>query len=408
MNMRPAAVFKVMCLALAACSSIACAAAFDASTPAGAVLASNRFGFDLYGRIKTDDKNLICSPVSAAVALNMASGGARGATQAEMLRALHVDPARSADSHASFGKLLSALNRGGGSSDGVILTVADRLWGQKDLAFNPEFLALLRDRYHAPLEPVDFAGAPGAALAAINSWASTQTHGRIPEILGSDAVGPSTRLILTNAVYFLGNWVKPFHPDTTREGDFTGVKGPVKVKIMHQKETFAHAREGDAQIVELPYKGNLSMLVVLPDAAAGLPAVEKRMGDKYDAWVAALRPKEVELELPRWTFTSDLSLIKPLGQLGMRRAFQGDADFSGIAAGGGLAINEVIQKAFIEVNETGTEAAAVTALGMYSLSLGPPPPQPVIFHADHPFLYVIRDTTTGAILFIGRVVDGRS
>jgi serpin B len=322
-----------------------------------------------------------------------------------MLRALHVDPAKSADSHASFGKLLLALNRGGGSNDGVILTVADRLWGQKDLAFNEEFLALLRDRYHAPLEPVDFVGAPQAALAAINNWASTQTHGRIPQILGGDAVGPSTRLILTNAVYFLGNWVKPFHPDTTREGDFTGVKGPVKVKIMHQKDTFAHAREGDAQIVELPYKGNLSMLVVLPDTAAGLPAVEKRMGEKYDAWVAALRPKEVELELPRWTFTSDLSLVKPLGQLGMRRAFHGDADFLGIAAGGGLAINEVIQKAFIEVNETGTEAAAVTALGVYSLALGPPPPQPVIFHADHPFLYFIRDTTTGAILFIGRVVD---
>jgi serpin B len=388
-------------LALDCASGIWGAKALDASTPEGATAASNAFGFDLYARVKQNGDNLICSPVSAAVALNMASAGARGGTREQMLSVLHVDPQRAAETHASFGGLLGALNARDGM-EGVALHVADRLWGQSGISFKRDFLALLRDSYGAPLETVDFERATVAARAAINHWVATQTHDRIPEIVGDSDLDSKTRLVLTNAVYFKGNWDKPFAKGATRPRRFTGFSGAADVPMMVQEDSFAYARDGAVQVIELPYDGDLSMVVVLPDGPADLPAVERKLGRRYADWLAALRPTLVDLWLPRWTFTSRLDLGPPLEAAGMPLAFTPGADFSGMSAEP-LFIDEVVQEAFIEVNETGTEAAAATAVGVTATSLELPVEKPKIFHADRPFLYLIRDRKTGVVLFLGRV-----
>ena len=392
-------------LALDCASGLWAAKALDASTPEGATAASNAFGFEIYARLKRDGDNLICSPFSAAVALNMASAGARGKTRDQMTSVLHVDPQRTAETHASFGGLLGALNARDGS-EGVALHVADRLWGQAGIGFNRDFLAVLRDSYGAPLETVDFAQATAAARAAINQWVATQTHDRIPEILGDGDLGTTTRLVLTNAVYFKGKWDQPFAKGDTSPRRFTGVSGAADVPMMAQENSFAYARDRDVQVIELPYGGDLSMVVVLPDGAGDLPAVERKVARHYADWLAALRPTLVNLWLPRWTFTSRLDLGTPLGAAGMPLAFTPSADFSGISAEP-LFIDEVVQEAFIEVNETGTEAAAATAVGVTATSLELPAEKPKIFHADHPFLYLIRDRKTGVVLFLGRVAGFR-
>ena len=389
-------------LALACASGLWGAKALDASTPEGATAASNAFGFDLYARLKQDGSNLICSPLSAAVALNMTSAGARGATRAEMLSVLHVDPQRAAETHASFGSLLAAIN-GRDGTGGVILHVADRLWGQSGFSVNRDFLALLRDSYRAPLETVDFAHAPGDAATAINHWVAAQTHDRIPQIVSADDLPPTTRLVLTNAVYFKGKWDRPFAEGNTRPRLFAGVSGGAYVPMMEQRGSFRYAREGSVQVLELTYGGDLSMVVVLPDDPADLPAVERKLARNYADWLAALRPTLVDLWLPRWTFRSRLDLGAELQAAGMRLAFsQSAADLSGIGDGP-LSIDKVLQEAFIEVNETGTEAAAATFIGVHAVSLHVPVEEPKIFHADHPFLYLIRDRKTGAVLFLGRV-----
>ncbi len=367
-----------------------------AAPPPNVTAASNALGFDLYARLKRDSDNLILAPLSAAVALNMTSAGARGQTSAEMLGVLHMDPKHAAGAIASFGGVLGALNARD-RTPGLALHVADRLWSRSGIAFKPDFLALLRDSYGSPLEMVDFAHAPGAARDTINQWIATQTHGHISEVLADDDVTPDTRLVLTNAVYFKGTWEKPFPPYATRPRAFGG---RFDVPMMAQVEAFDYARDGDIQIIELPYRGDLSMVVVLPDGADDLPAVERKIALTYTAWVAALRTTYLGLWLPRWKTSSPLDLGTPLKAAGMRLAFTPAADFSGMSDAP-LFIAKVVQEAFIDVNEFGTEGAAATAVEMLEGGLGPP----TLFHADHPFLYLIRDRKTGAVLFLGRVAS---
>jgi serpin B len=387
-------------LALDCAAGLSAPKPLDASTPKGATAASNAFGFDLYARVKHDESNLICSPFSAAVALNMTSAGARGTTRDQMLRVLAVDPQRAAETHASFGGLLGLLNARDKTGD-LELHVADRLWGQSGLVFKPNFLALLRDSYGAPLETVDFANGTEAARATINRWVAAQTRDRIPELLRGGDLQSTTRLVLTNTVYFKGKWAQPFAARATLPRRFNGVSGATDVPMMAQKGSFYYARDGELQVLELPYGGGLSMVIVLPDGAGDLAAVERKVADHYAGWLAALDPTEVDLWLPRWTFRSRLDLGAPLVAAGMRLAFGPGADFSGISDAP-LFIDKVVQEAFIAVNETGTEAAAATAV-MAGLKSSTPRPKPTIFHADHPFLYLIRDRRTGAVLFLGRV-----
>ena len=403
MSTRTSAALAATCVALFAGG---CAAtSFNASTVVGAAKASNDFGFDFYRTAKAGRDNFVCSPAGAAIALTMAASGARGETQAEMLHTLHIDPANLEQTFRSFASILTALKSRDGS-DGLVLNLADRLWIQKDLKLQPDYLSLLRDAFRAPLVEVDFAAAKAAALSAINKWASDETRGHIPQILAR--LSEATRMVLANAVYMRGEWQQPFAESATYDGKFTTVGEENTVRMMRQVRSFRYARVSGAKVVDLPYKGGLSMIVVLPDDVDGLAKIEYRLGRFYADWVGALEYEVVDLEVPRFSATTELPLIGLLEAMGIHRAFDPDlADFSGMTEGRGLYIGEAIQKAWIETNEKGTEAAAVTVVEMnddvVSRVIEPPPPPPVIFHADHPFLYLIRDVKSGEILFVGRM-----
>lgn len=391
--------------------SAGCAATFDASSPVGAAQASNRFGFELYTKLKEGDKNLIYSPAGASIAMAMASAGARGRTQLEMTKVLHLEPTKLAESHASFGSLLAALNAREGRG-GVALQVTDQLWGDEDVDFESDFLSLLATRYRAPLERVNFVDASENARDTINRWAAARTHDRIREVIPRGGVDRNTRLVITNALYFKGTWLEQFSPEATSAQPFQTATGPATVEMMAQRQMLRHAAVDGVSLVELPYKGGLSMVVLLPDDASGLDAVENRLSSSYDDWLSALTFKRVDLWLPRWKFTSGLSLGSALESLGMTTALGEKADFSGMAArrpaDPPIAIDRVLQQAFVEVDEVGTEAAAVTAVAMAELtSAREDEPERVVFRADHPFAYVIRDTGTGVVLFAGRVTDPR-
>jgi serpin B len=381
--------------------------ASSASTAADAANASNRFGFDLYGRLPKVDPsqprgfNLIMSPASAEIALDMAATGARGETLTQMETVLHLRGL--ADAHAAFGSLLATIN-GRDGTEGMALHTAKRLWGQEGLPFESSFLCLLSQRYGAPLGRVDFVGATEAARLAINAWAATETHDRIQNVIPPGALTSDYRLVLASAVYFKGRWQAEFEPRATTTGQFATKSGPVEAKMMAQAHWFRYGHVDHEQVLELPYRGGLSMVVVLPDATDGLSGIEGRMRESYDRWLSSLKSAYVDLQLPRWKIESFMDLGAPLSAMGMSRAFSRVADFSGMTTSERLSIGFVIQKAFVETNERGTEAAAVTVIGMaYSSGIVPPPSVP--FHADHPFLYFIRDPATGLVLFIGRVVD---
>jgi serpin B len=277
--------------------------------------------------------------------------------------------------------------------------------GRRCVAWKKDFVRLMAERYRAPWQPVDFRQDADAARTKINRWVEQETRDRIRELLLPGSLDAMTELVLTNAAYFYGAWVEPFDARMTRDGAFATPGGSASTRFMWRDGATRYAQLDGLQIVELPYKGGFSMLVVLPDDPRGLAAVESRLPGGYQRWVRALAEEQVEILLPRWRAESTQSLNDHLEKLGMRHAFSDGADFSGMIDSGSLQISAVIQKAFIEVTETGTEAAAATAVVLGGESVEPPRRQPRPFHADHPFLYVVRDQETGAILFMGRVVN---
>jgi serpin B len=387
-------------------------------TPAmAAAKASNRLGFDLYAHLRTPDQNLIFSPISASIALAMAAAGANGKTLGEMSHVLHVDAL--SDAHGAFADLLGSLPISEEKTKPPVSTsmpdaprpptqpqlqVANRVWGQK-LAYNEDFLSLLRDRYRASFGVEDFAHAPEKARAHINAWISDRTRGTIPDLLPRGSIGAQTQLVLTNAVYFKGTWVNVFDVGKTHDEDFRRPAGTVRASVIRVTTDFQYARVEGLQILELPYEGSVSMIVFLPDGDDGLADVERRVALHYDAWVSALASRRVDLWLPKWRVTQTFLLNDALQTLGMPLAFTPEADFSKMTGAATLHIEGVIQRAFVETDERGTEAAAATAAIIVAISATPVPPKPVVFHADHPFLYVIRDRETGVILFAGRIVN---
>jgi serpin B len=294
------------------------------------------------------------------------------------------------------------------------LDTANALWGQQGYHFLPDFLGLTRDCYGAGLNEVDFANASETARRTINAWVEAQTHDRIKELLKPPMVPPVTSLILTNAVYFKGDWAVAFPPERTREGPFhVAADRAVDVPLMHLTGTFRHHDGGTFQVLELPYRGGqeaeevpgvggeLSMLIALPKAVDGLAELEMALtAERLAGW----RPwswGEVVVTLPRFRATQEFDLKDALSHLGMAGAFEPGADFSGMTGRRDLFISAVIHKAFVDVNEQGTEAAAATAAAVF---YGLPPP-PTVFCADRPFLYLIRHNPSGAILFLGRLVS---
>jgi serpin B len=363
----------------------------------------NRFAFDLYARLKGAEGNLFLSPYSISTALAMTSAGARGETADQMAKVLCL-PESGDEVHAAYGALQGDLNAAGEKGT-FELAVANRLWGQKGYGFLPDYLALVEKKYGAGLEQVDFAGATEAARQTINAWVEKQTRDKIKDLLKPGVLDAMTRLVLTNAIYFKGKWAEEFDKKATQEEDFfLTPEKKVAAPLMHQKAKFGYFEGDGLQALELPYQGGrLAMVVLLPKAKDGLAALEASLSaDKVAGWLGQLRRREVQVTLPRFKTTAEFSLKDMLVAMGMADAFGGKADFSGMNGKKDLFISAVVHKAFVDVNEEGTEAAAATGVAVAAKSKPAPPP---VFRADHPFLFLIRDQKTGAILFLGRILD---
>ncbi|MBL8742088.1 MAG: serpin family protein, partial [Myxococcales bacterium] len=373
--------------------------------------ASNAFGFDLYRQVRQEPGNLAMSPASMSIALAMTWAGAKGETAAEMKKVLRFS-ASPADTMADAGKLTRLLEN---PSRPLKLSIANRLFGEKSYAFEKPYLDSVEKAFGAGLEPVDFVAAKEKARLTINSWVEKKTEKRIVDLVPKNAVSADSRLFLVNAVYFLADWQQPFDKESTRPADFSVSKSSkVRAPTMHQLSSFKLADVGGTKVLELPYKGGeMSMLLALPADADGIDALEKSLTpEKVADWQKQLKMELVEVSLPKFEIApaAAMSLGETLQKLGMSTAFdQVKADFTAIANPTDktqrLFISQVLHKAFVKVDEKGTEAAAASAVGMEA---GGVPVRTAEFRADHPFVYMIRDNKSGLVLFIGRVADPTS
>lgn len=366
------------------------------------VKGNNTFAFDLYGKLREREGNLFFSPYSISTALAMTYAGARGDTAKEMADTLHLtlDESRL---HRAFAALRYDL-LGGGKKRGYQLSVANALWGQKGYDFLTDFVKLTKDNYGTGLREVDFVRAAEAARKTINDWVEKETKDRIKELLAQGTVGPDTRLVLTNAIYFKGDWASQFKKDATRNQPFhLSADKSTQVPMMSQKGKFGYLETDTFQALEMPYVGkDLSMVVLLPKKVDGLGALEKDLSaDRLAGWLGRLREREVQVILPRFRTTSEFALNDVLSELGMKKAFTSAADFSGLSGRTDLFISAVVHKAFVDVNEEGTEAAAATAV----VSARKGEVGGVRFRADHPFVFLIRDRRSDSVLFLGRLAQ---
>ncbi len=371
----------------------------------GAVAAIGGFAGDLWGRLSPTG-NLAVSPYSIAVALAMTANGAAGVTQSQMLDVLHV---RSLATHngglAALTRSLEALAGSVPLADGthgrIDLAVADQLFGDAATGFGREFLTVLAKEYDAGMRTVDFRHHPEGSRAAINAWTADQTHDRIPTILPLGSVDASTRLVLVNALYVKAPWLTPFEKAATTEQPFHRADGSrVVVPMMQATPDGASYLSGPHwRGARLPYAGGtLAMTVALPDEGRETEALAALLaGALTDAGQSGL-----VLSMPRWRFRTPTGLKQVLEDLGMVRAFGDGADFSPMAPGVDLCVDDVLHQAFIAVDEAGTEAAAATAVVMGETSAAVAE-HPLVL--DRPFLFVLHDTAHGTPLFVGRVAD---
>ena len=362
--------------------------------------AMDGFSFDLYAQLSngTDQGNLFFSPYSVFVALAMTYEGASGDTADEMAAVLHV-PQGNETMLCSFGRIYNLLNQ----DKEYTLSTANALWMKEGYPFLQSYLDYIDHYYMGKATPVNFSDASGAT-ALINQWIEEQTKEKIKDLIAEGDIHPLTALILTNAIYFKGLWTYQFDVASTMDGDFKLSSGDViQTPMMRYAESdmcLNYSETEDVQILELPYKGDaLSMIVILPKEK-DLAEIEAHLDyETFTAWKENLTQQTVDVVFPRFTMETEFSLKDVLMALGMRTCFSMDADFSGMTGHQELFIEKVRHKAFIEVTEEGTEAAAATSVHM-ALKYAP---SMIEFHADHPFLFLIQHKETGTILFMGRM-----
>jgi serpin B len=373
---------------------------------------NSAFAFDLYHKIMEEegDANVFYSPYSISLALAMTYAGARGETERQMADTLHFTLPQER-LHPAFNELDLELARRGegaagkdGEEQGFRLHIVNAIWGQEGYEFLAEFLDVLAENYGAGLRILDFVNAPEESRVTINNWVSEQTEGRIEDLIPEGVIDAMTRLVLTNAIYFNAAWSMPFEESLTTDGTFYLLNGDeVTVSMMRQTESFAYVEGQGYQAVELPYDGHeLSMVILLPEAGTLGTFEDSLDAQQVKEIVQALSRRQVAVTMPRFEFEADFSLAKALAVMGMPEAFSANADFSGMTGSHDLFIADVLHKAFVSVDEAGTEAAAATAVVMKELAVAE---EPVEFTIDRPFVFLIRDVETGAILFVGRVVN---
>jgi len=385
---------------------------------------NNVFATDLYRLLATEtEKNLFFGPNSIHTALGMTYLGAGNETAEEISEVLHLGLDREQVGPA-FGELIHALitpqmvqelrNVGTEYKTKEIpayqMSVANALWAAKNYPFRKSYVAEVRKHFEAVIKTLDFRNHPEPSRQIINSWVEDKTYQKVKELLPQRIIHSGTRLVLTNAVYFMSNWAVTFSKRATRDLPFTLIDGrKIDCPQMFQQVHLDYLETNDFQGISLPYKGHdMEMALFLPKIIAGVQALEAKLNtNNLNIWMDQFKRQEVQVTLPRFRFSYGDSMVNFLKRMGMKRAFsEGKADFSGMTKTKELVISDVIHKAFVAVDEEGTEAAAATAVVM---TIGASPlmakPEPKIFKADHPFLFIIRHKKTGAIVFMGRLMD---
>ncbi|CAH1244689.1 SERPINB9 [Branchiostoma lanceolatum] len=371
------------------------------STPLADI--NSEFALELYKALHKDHpENIFFSPFSISTCLAMTYLGARNDTAQQMSRVLRFHKMDASDLHVLFHDLLTQLHH---SDRPYTLKTANRLFGQNSFEFAQKFLDETSRHYRAQLAPVDFHGNTESARQSINNWVEEQTQNKIQDLLAPGTVTPATMLVLVNAIYFKGSWERKFDESRTRLGTFHVSRDEkVEVPMMHQQGRFKLAYDEDlnCQILEMPYQGkHLSMLFVLPEKMDALSTIETSLTpDLLRRWQKSMDEVSTMVQIPKFKLVHDFVLNEKLADMGMTDLFNmADADLSGITGSRDLHVSQVIHKAFVEVNEEGSEAAAATAVNMMKRSL-----DGETFFADHPFLFLIRDNDSNSILFLGRLV----
>ncbi|MBN2127964.1 MAG: serpin family protein [Sedimentisphaerales bacterium] len=383
---------------------------------------NNRFALQLYQKLRSGDGNLFFSPYSISTALAMTYAGARGQTETQMAETLGFatsaevlarigasgKPLTRKEFADAFGHIIKGLNARGDEAQ-YQLRVANALWGQKDYESLSSFTKGIEAAYGGKLQELDFVTGAEQARKTINAWVEKQTNDKIKDLISPGVLDAMTRLVLTNAIYFKGNWASQFEKDRTREAPFTLRDGEkVQVPMMNQRARFGYAETDALQVLELPYVGEeLSMVILLPRETDGIDALEGDLtAENLATWLGRIRKREVIVSVPRFKMTSKFGLASVLASMGMPLAFSRNADFSGMTGKRDLFISAVIHQAYVDVNEEGTEAAAATGVVMKLTSMGPD--RTPVFRADHPFIFMIRDAKSGSILFLGRVLNPKT
>jgi len=365
------------------------------------VQGNNAFALELYQRLRGTEGNLFFSPYSISTALGMTYAGARTTTQTQMAQALHftMEPERL---HPAFAQLSADLEDAGRLGQ-IQVKIANALWPRRDSKFLKPFLSLVKKYYRVKITPLDFVDEP-AARRAINDWVEARTENRIKDLITEGALDSATRLVLVNAIYFKGAWADEFDPRLTADAPFQIAPDvQVQVPMMNRKQHYRYAENELFQALELPYAGRrLSMLALLPVEVDGLSKLEESLKlETLETWLEDLNESEVNVTLPKFELSFPFQMNEFLISMGMTDAFTERADFSGMDGGRDLYIGAALHKAFVAVNEQGTEAAAATAVIMRTKAMAI---SSILFRADHPFLFLIRDNASGSILFMGRLV----
>lgn len=366
---------------------------------------NNRFGLDIYKHLsKKATGNIFISPFSISTALSMTYAGADNQTAKEIQQTFYFED-NTPVFHSNYGNYLNTLLV---NADGAIdLNIANRLWGEQSFTFLNDFIEINKKDYQSPLEKVDFFLNPENSRQVINNWVSNQTHQKIKDLIPKGSINSETKLVLTNAIYFKGDWKYQFKEKNTKEKTFNLEDGTTtKASFMQRTMPLEYLETLDFQMVRIPYKGDKhSMLVVLPKEGVTLSSVEDSLHSKVVHYTSSGYMPEINLELPKFKMTIPLKLTTVLKDMGMSSAFdRGRAEFSKMSSERRLFISDVVHKAFIDVNEEGTEAAAATAVVMKAESeIGNQRTKPIDFIANRPFVFFIVDNETSAILFVGRV-----
>jgi len=368
--------------------------------------ANTAFALDLYGQLKSTPGNLFFSPYSISTCLTMTYAGARGDTEKQMRQVLHLESDQRRV-HSAFGELQRQLEKAS-AQKGIELNVANSLWAQKKYPFLPAFLDIAKNNYQANINQADFVAESEKARDDINRWVAQKTNDKIQNILPPGSLTDLTRLVLANAVYFKAAWANPFAKGGTANQPFhLSGNRDCNVPLMHHLDAVRYMEDGEFQAVELPYHGGeLSMVVLLPRRIDGCAELEARLAPALILRsLGQMKQQRVEIFLPRFKLESGIDLNIALASLGMPDAFGPQSDFSGMDGSKWLYISGVYHKAWGEVNEEGTEAAAATAVAVAGRAVSKPPPPPPIFRADHPFVFFIRHTRSGCMLFLGRFAE---